>query len=112
MTPGKVRLEESSKLEFYSKNSMNLKKGCGGVKDKKDKSDLTKLRVIAHNFYIDTGRYDKYDKVSKTYIKTPKELVHYVPIKWKVNIIFYLNVDKIQPRDKNSLKASKVNVVV
>ena len=45
------------------------------VKDRRNnnKSTLTKLRVSAHQLQIETGRYKKYDKVSKTCINTPRE---------------------------------------
>ena len=43
------------------------------VKDRRHKSASTKLKLSAHKLYIETGRYKKYDKVSKTYIITPRE---------------------------------------
>ena len=71
----KVRLEESSKLEFYRevKTDHEFEKYLSWVKDRRHKSALTKLRISAHRLHIETGRYKKYDKVSKTYINTPRE---------------------------------------
>ena len=71
----KVRLEESSKLEFYRevKTDYEFEKYLSWVKDRRHKSALTKLRISAHRLHIETGRYKKYDKVSKTYINTPRE---------------------------------------
>ena len=71
----KVRLEESSKLEFYRevKTDYEFEKYLSWVKDGRHKSALTKLRISAHRLHIETGRYKNYDKVSKTYINTPRE---------------------------------------
>ena len=62
-----VRLKESSKLEFYRELKTNYEL------DRRHKSALTKLRISVHKLYIETGSYKKYDKVSKTYINTPRE---------------------------------------
>ena len=71
----KVRLEESSKLEFYKevKTDYEFEKYLSWVKDGRHKSDLRKLRINAKKLHIETGRFKKYDKVSKTYINTPRE---------------------------------------
>ena len=68
----KVRLEESSKLEFY-REDYEFEKYLSWVKDRRHKSALTKLRISAHRLHIETGRYKKYEKVSKTYINTPRK---------------------------------------
>ena len=72
----KVRLEESSKLEFYRevKTDYEFEKYLSWVKDRRHKSALTKLRISVHKLHIETARYKKYDKVSKTYINTVREV--------------------------------------
>ena len=71
----KVSFEESSKVEFYRemKTDYEFEKYLSWVKNRRHKSALTKLRISAHRLHIETGRYKKYDKVSKTYINTPRE---------------------------------------
>ena len=60
----KVRLEESSELEFYreAKTDYEFEKHLSWVKDRRNKSALTKLRISAHKLHTETGRYKKYDK--------------------------------------------------
>ena len=71
----KVRLEESSKLKFYREvnTDYEFEKYLSWVKDRRHKSTLTKLRISAQKPHVETGRYKKYDKVSKTCINTPRE---------------------------------------
>ena len=71
----KVRLKESSELEFYMEvnTDYEFERYLSWVKDRRHKSALTKLRISAHKRHIETGRYKKYDKVSKTFINTPRE---------------------------------------
>ena len=71
----KLRLEESSKLEFYRevKTDYEFERYLSWVKDRRHKSALTKFRISAHKLHIETGRCKKYDKVLKTYINTPRE---------------------------------------
>ena len=62
----KVRLEESSKLEFYreAKPDYELEKYLFLVKDRRHKSALTKLRINAHKLHIETGRYHIFNPIS------------------------------------------------
>ena len=71
----KARLEEFSELEFYRevKTDYEFEKYLSWVKGRRHKSVLPKLRISAHKLHIETGRYKKYDKVSKTYIDTKGE---------------------------------------
>ena len=71
----KVRLEESSKLEFYSEvtTDYEFEKYLSWVKDRRHKSALTKLRISAHKLHIESGTYKKFEKFSKTYVNTPRE---------------------------------------
>ena len=71
----KVRLEESSKLEFYRevKTDYKFEKYLSWFKDRRHESALTRLRISAHKLHVETGRYKKYDKISKTYLNTPEE---------------------------------------
>ena len=73
----KVRLEKSSKLEFYReiKTDYEFEKYLSWVKDRRKKSSLTKLRISAHKLHIETGRYKKCDKVSSIH-QEKRELVH------------------------------------
>ena len=66
----KVRLEESSKLEFYRevKTDYEFEKYLSWVKDR-HKFALTKLRISAHRLHVETGRYKKYDKKMKMKMK-------------------------------------------
>ena len=43
------------------------------VKDRRHKPASTKQKISTHKLHIETGRYKKYDKVSKTYINAPRE---------------------------------------
>ena len=50
----KVRLEESSKLEFYRevKTDYEFEKYLSWAKDRRHKSALTKLRISPHKLHI------------------------------------------------------------
>ena len=70
----KIKMQESSKLEFYRTLKQEYKfKNYHQIKDRKHKAALTKLRISAHKLHIETGRYKKYDKDLKKYTNIPKD---------------------------------------
>ena len=68
----KGRLKESFKLESYREviTDDEFEKYLHWVKDRRHQSALTKLRVSADDLDIETGRHNKYNKVSKAYFNT------------------------------------------
>ena len=83
---GKVRLKESSKLEFYRevKTDYEFEKYLSWVKDRRHKSAFIKLRISAHKLYIETGRNLTKSEKPISIHQEKRELVHHAPIKYKI----------------------------
>ena len=55
-----------------------------------------KIVCLMHPVDIDTRNMTRFQKLMSVY-QEKGGLVHHAPVKYRINIIFYLNVKKIQP---------------